>query len=140
MWEKCVNWWEERGRAGDLLWTGASYREFELWRERYPGGLTESEEAFAHAMSVLAEKQKRRRRVLLTGAFSALVVVLAIVGGLWRQEIAEARRAESAKAFLVKMGVPAARLACVSFGEEKLVTQKEAEFELNRRVEFRVVK
>jgi peptidoglycan-associated lipoprotein len=49
------------------------------------------------------------------------------------------RRAESAKAFLVKMGVPAGQLSCVSFGEEKLVTQKESEFEMNRRVEFKLV-
>lgn len=50
------------------------------------------------------------------------------------------RRAEAAKAFLVKMGVPAAQLSCVSYGEEKLITQQESEFELNRRVEFKVVK
>jgi peptidoglycan-associated lipoprotein len=49
------------------------------------------------------------------------------------------RRAEAAKGFLVKLGVPAAQLSCVSFGEERLVTQKEDEFELNRRVEFKTV-
>jgi peptidoglycan-associated lipoprotein len=49
------------------------------------------------------------------------------------------RRAEAAKAFLVKLGVPAGQLSCVSFGEERLVTQKEDEFELNRRVEFKTV-
>jgi hypothetical protein len=29
--------WKERGRPEDLLWTGSSYREFAVWRERYPG-------------------------------------------------------------------------------------------------------
>ena len=38
----------------DLLWTGRAYREFSVWRERYPGGLTEIEEAFAKAMTSLA--------------------------------------------------------------------------------------
>jgi len=47
------------------------------------------------------------------------------------------RRAESAKAYLVKLGVPADQLTTMSYGEEKLVTQKEAEFEMNRRCEFK---
>ncbi len=29
--------WVEKARSDDLLWTGTSYREFEIWRERYPG-------------------------------------------------------------------------------------------------------
>jgi len=48
------------------------------------------------------------------------------------------RRAQAAKAFLVKLGVSADQLATVSFGEEKLVTQVEAEFQKNRRCEFRL--
>ena len=34
--------WEERGRPEDLLWTGTSFREYELWRERYAGTLSAS--------------------------------------------------------------------------------------------------
>ena len=34
--------WDEHGRTDDLLWTGTAYREFGVWRERYPGGLTSS--------------------------------------------------------------------------------------------------
>lgn len=45
------------------------------------------------------------------------------------------RRANSAKAYLVKLGIDAGRLATISFGEEKLVTTDTAKFELNRRVE-----
>jgi peptidoglycan-associated lipoprotein len=48
------------------------------------------------------------------------------------------RRAEAAKAYLVKLGVDAGQLATISYGEEKLVTQDEAQFEQNRRAEFKV--
>ncbi len=30
--------WKEKSESDDLLWTGTAYKEFELWRERYPGG------------------------------------------------------------------------------------------------------
>ncbi|MFO7651429.1 MAG: OmpA family protein [bacterium] len=50
------------------------------------------------------------------------------------------RRAEAAKAYLARLGVDAARLSTISYGEERLVTQNEAEFEMNRRAEFKVVR
>lgn len=48
------------------------------------------------------------------------------------------RRAMAAKDYLVKMGVGKDKLATISYGEERLVTEEEAEFEKNRRVEFKV--
>jgi outer membrane protein OmpA-like peptidoglycan-associated protein len=36
----------------------------------------------------------------------------------------------------VKLGIEAGRLSVISFGKEKLVTEDEAQYELNRRVEF----
>ena len=48
------------------------------------------------------------------------------------------RRADAAKAFLVKMGVPEGQLMTISYGEEKLVTQNMDEYEMNRRAEFKV--
>ena len=48
------------------------------------------------------------------------------------------RRAEAAKAFLARLGVPAARLSTVSFGKEQLVTSDPDQFALNRRVEFKI--
>lgn len=48
------------------------------------------------------------------------------------------RRAEAVKAFLVRLGVPTARLATVSYGMEKLVTADPAQYEQNRRVEFKL--
>jgi peptidoglycan-associated lipoprotein len=48
------------------------------------------------------------------------------------------RRAEAAKAYLVRLGADADQLTVMSYGEEKLVTQDELQFELNRRCEFKV--
>jgi peptidoglycan-associated lipoprotein len=48
------------------------------------------------------------------------------------------RRAEAAKAYLVKLGAGADQLMVMSYGEEKLVTQDPMQFELNRRCEFKV--
>jgi len=82
--------WEERGRSEDLLWTGSSYREFVLWRERYPGGLTATEEQYARAMAARAEQLRRRRRRILTGSFATLAVVLAAMTLLFiRAQMAE---------------------------------------------------
>ncbi|MBN2465012.1 OmpA family protein [candidate division WOR-3 bacterium] len=48
------------------------------------------------------------------------------------------RRAESAKAYLVKLGADMSMFSTISYGEEKLVTQDRAQYELNRRCEFAV--
>jgi len=50
------------------------------------------------------------------------------------------RRAEAAKAYLVKLGADAGQLSTISYGEERLVTQNERQYEQNRRCEFKVVK
>ena len=46
------------------------------------------------------------------------------------------RRADAAKAYLVKLGADMNMFSTISFGEEKLATQDEMQFELNRRCEF----
>jgi WD40 repeat protein len=94
--------WDERGRSDDLLWTGAAFREYQVWRERYPGGLTELEEDFARSMSALATRRRRRRRIAAVAGVSALLVVLAVVTMLWRRSELETRRAEAQK--LIAMG------------------------------------
>ena len=48
------------------------------------------------------------------------------------------RRADAAKAYLVKLGEDVNQFTAMSYGEEKLVTQDELQFELNRRCEFKV--
>jgi len=94
--------WDEHERSDDLLWTGSAYREFAVWRERYPGGLTESEEGFARAMNSLATRRRRRRRLAAAAAFVALLVVIGAIGVSRQQAVAEARRAEAAQ--LVSLG------------------------------------
>jgi WD40 repeat protein len=98
--------WEAKGRPKALLWTGTAFKEFELWRERYPGGLTTSEEAYAEAMETHAQRRQRRRRLAVAATIAVLLVVVAVITGLWvqsrrseRQAIAAARRAEASKLF-----------------------------------------
>jgi WD40 repeat protein len=87
--------WEERDRSDDLLWTGTAFREFELWRERYPGGLSATEEAFARSMAARVERQRKRRKRIVGAGFAVLLGVLGVVGSLWRQSVIEARTAEA---------------------------------------------
>ncbi len=47
------------------------------------------------------------------------------------------RRAESAKSYLVKLGVDGALLNTISYGEERLVTNDPSQYHLNRRCEFK---
>ncbi len=96
--------WDERGRSEDLLWTGAAYREFVVWKEEYPGGLTETEQSFAEAVVEFAGRTRRRRRVAVGAAFALLAVGLAVVAGFWKQSevarqeaVEEALRAEASK-------------------------------------------
>ncbi len=91
--------WAEKGRPDDLLWTGTVYQEFSLWRERYPGGLTETEESFATALTAKARRRRRRRRLVTGAAFGVLLAVLGVVGTLWQRALAETRRAESSKLY-----------------------------------------
>jgi len=50
------------------------------------------------------------------------------------------RRAEATKVYLVKLGVDASRLSTISYGEERPVTQVEAQYDKNRRAEFKAAK
>ncbi len=87
--------WDEHDRHDDRLWTGTAFREYQLWRERYPGGLTDLEEAFAADMTSLAGRRRRRRRMIVTAVIAALIAGLAIVGSFWQRSVRETRRAEA---------------------------------------------
>jgi WD40 repeat protein len=96
--------WVDRGRPDDLLWRGTAYREYRVWRERYSGGLSELEAAFARTMEALATRQRRKQRVALIAIVVSLVAGLTTVGALWRraeqahrQTQAEARNREAAQ-------------------------------------------
>ncbi|MEO0067916.1 MAG: OmpA family protein [candidate division WOR-3 bacterium] len=47
------------------------------------------------------------------------------------------RRAESARKYLINLGIPADILNTISYGEERLVTTDSAQYHLNRRCEFK---
>jgi len=87
--------WEERGRPEDLLWTGTSFGEYRLWRERYEGGVSAQEEEFAAAMVAKAERAKRRRRMVLAAVIAVLAVGLSVMGALWWQAEKSRQRAEA---------------------------------------------
>jgi serine/threonine protein kinase/WD40 repeat protein len=95
--KQAAHLWDEKSRTPDLLWSGTAFREFELWRERYPGKLTALEEDFAAALVGRARRQKRLRRL----AVASVVVVLGAVAAaiaVSRQREAQARRqAEAAE-------------------------------------------
>ncbi len=76
---------------------GLAYREYALWRERYPGGLSALEDEFASAMTSHAMRRRRRRRVAGAAGLLAAVVVAVTFGILWRRSVQETRRAEAAK-------------------------------------------
>jgi peptidoglycan-associated lipoprotein len=48
------------------------------------------------------------------------------------------RRATSAQNYLMKLGIDKTRLSIISYGEEKLVSDKEADYGLDRRCDFTV--
>ncbi len=85
--------WDEHDRSDDLLWTGSASRELALWRERYPGGLTDVEQAFVGAVSAHAAHRRMRRRMLLTASFLIAAAVAAAFAVLWRHSVGEGRRA-----------------------------------------------
>jgi predicted Ser/Thr protein kinase len=100
--------WEERGRAADLLWAGASYREFGVWRERYPGGLTATEEAFAKAMTARNGRQRRHRRLAFAAALALLLGVIGVVSWQEREATLQKERAEHRQAEAQREGAKTA--------------------------------
>ena len=98
--------WEERGKPEDLLWTGTSFREYELWRERYAGTLSASEDTFAHAMTARTLRRRRQRRIGVAALTAATLAVVIAMGVLWQQSeraraeaVTAARRAEAQQLF-----------------------------------------
>ncbi len=112
--KQAAHLWDEKGRSTDLLWSGTSFREYALWRERYPGALTALEEAFARAMTDRARRRRRLRRAAVAAALVGLSAV-AIVVSVSRQQATKARdqaRAEALRAEasrLVTLGAAAPR-------------------------------
>ena len=87
--------WRERGRSEDLLWSGTTYRDFVVWRERYPGPLSANESAFARASEQLVLRGRRRKRVATASLMVAATLVSVITFALWRQSVSSLQRAEA---------------------------------------------
>ena len=64
--------WHERGRPRGLLWRDEALAEYRIWRARYPGGLTATEEAFASASLRQARRGRTWRQVVVAAAFVTL--------------------------------------------------------------------
>ena len=87
--------WQARGRPAELLWSGTPYREFRLWRESYPGGLSGAEQAFADAMVIQAGRRRRRRRLVTAAVLLVTMAGLVVTTTLWRRSETSARRMEA---------------------------------------------
>ena len=101
--------WDQHGRLQDFLWTGTAFRDFQVWRERYPGGLSAVETEFTQAMEVGARRRRRRRRAAVATLLGAAAIVAIVTSVLWQRSEtsrehaeAEALRAEASK--LVVLG------------------------------------
>ncbi len=86
--------WDEHNRTADLLWSGTAYREFVVWQESYPGGLSATEQAFAAAMTRHAARSRRHRRLVLAAVLVTAATVAAVTTTLWRRSEAQARQLE----------------------------------------------
>jgi len=95
--------WEEKGKPDDLLWTGTSYQEYQVWRSRYLGGLSELEEDFTRSM---ADKARRRMRLWTAAAATVIVALagIAIAIGISRSQTARARDRAEAEALRAEAG------------------------------------
>jgi WD40 repeat protein/DNA-binding winged helix-turn-helix (wHTH) protein len=89
--------WEDRRRPGELLWTGTPYREFELWRERYAGGLTSVEGAYATAMVAEARRRRTRQLTAVGVTIGLLLAGVGVMSSLWRRAVLEVSRREAAQ-------------------------------------------
>ena len=115
--------WDEHARTNDCLWQGQVYREFVVWRESYPGGLTELEEAFAAAMGSFANRKKRRLRLLGAAALLVTAMLAAVFGTLWRQSVHETRRADAQKLLaLGSVELQTDPTAALAWGRASLMT------------------
>jgi len=93
--------WEARGRPDELVWSGTPYLEFRAWRERYPGGLSAVEEAFAEAMARQAGRRRRRRRLAAAAGLVLATALAAVMAALWLRAERDARRVEARRLYQV---------------------------------------
>jgi WD40 repeat protein/serine/threonine protein kinase len=66
--------WEDRGRPNGLLWRDDALAEYQIWRERYKGKLTDLEEEFAQTSILEATRSQRIKRNLVIAAMVILLI------------------------------------------------------------------
>jgi hypothetical protein len=69
--------WQARGRPNGLLWTGETMEEARRWHRRYRGTLPDAQREYLAAVFALADRARRRKRVLLGGAFGVMTLMIA---------------------------------------------------------------
>ena len=71
-----------------------AYRDFALWREQYPGGLSANEEAFATAALRRADRRRRGRQLAASALVAAVTIVaiaMLVLGGRARRRAGRRR-------------------------------------------------
>ena len=101
--KQAAHLWEGRGRPDDLLWTGTSLSEYELWRGRYAGALSPLEEDFGRAAGDRARRHRRLVRAAVAGVFIALAGVATAVG-ISRHQAARSRDLARVEALRAEAG------------------------------------
>lgn len=71
--------WHERNRPKGLLWRDEALKEYQLWRERYQGKLTNLEEEFASMSLQEATYSQKLKRRLIVSAITMLVIGIALL-------------------------------------------------------------
>lgn len=91
--------WQARGRPPGLLWRGEAMRVARRWHSRYQDELPELQAAYLSAVFRLADRSRRLRRALVSGAFAitAAIAVAAVVAVVVIRK-AEQRASEQAVA------------------------------------------
>jgi WD40 repeat protein len=119
--KQAVHLWQEKSRSPDLLWSGTAFREYELWRERYPGRLTALEEDFARAMAEGAQRARRLRRAAMAAVVVGLSAVAIVVSVSRQEAVQQARRAEAARVLaLGRMELDRYPTAAVAYARRSL--------------------
>ncbi|KAF0247791.1 MAG: serine/threonine protein kinase with WD40 repeat, partial [bacterium] len=83
--------WQDRGKPKGLLWRDEALTEYELWRNRYSGNLSNLEQAFAQASLFESTRNKKRQQLVIALIMSSLVIGVMVL--FWqRQEAAKNAR------------------------------------------------
>lgn len=77
--------WVDRGKPRGLLWRAETLNEYKVWRARYPGRLTESEDQFATASLRDEARGRRIRQGLSITAFVVLAIGLVVIFRAYRE-------------------------------------------------------